>query len=129
MKTLLAFALLLPVAAQAREPAAAPSRTASQAQGMVSAADPRAAAAGVEMLRAGGTATDAAIATMLALNVVEPQSSGIGGGGFWLSQGVNGALGTIDFREKAPAAADGRWFYAADGTPLSHGDAVPGGSG
>ncbi|TXC71593.1 gamma-glutamyltransferase [Sphingomonas ginsenosidivorax] len=94
---------------------------------MVSAADPRAAAAGVEMLRAGGTATDAAIATMLALNVVEPQSSGIGGGGFWLSQGVNGALGTIDFREKAPAAADERWFYAPDGTPLSHQDAVPGG--
>ncbi len=123
MKTVLALALLLPVAAQAREPAT-PSQ---QAQGMVSAADPRAAAAGVEMLRAGGSATDAAIATMLALNVVEPQSSGIGGGGFWVAQGASGALSTIDFREKAPAAADGRWFYAPDGTPLSHGDAVPGG--
>ncbi len=123
MKTVLALALLLPVAAQAREPAT-PSQ---QAQGMVSAADPRAAAAGVEMLRAGGSATDAAIATMLALNVVEPQSSGIGGGGFWVAQGARGALSTIDFREKAPAAADGRWFYAPDGTPLSHGDAVPGG--
>ncbi len=123
MKIVLAFALLLPVAAQAREPAAPP----QQAQGMVSAADPRAAAAGVEMLRAGGSATDAAIATMLALNVVEPQSSGIGGGGFWVAQAASGALRTIDFREKAPAAADGRWFYAANGTPLSHGDAVPGG--
>jgi gamma-glutamyltranspeptidase/glutathione hydrolase len=121
MKTLLALALLLPVAAEAREPAPAP------AQGMVSAADPRAAAAGVEMLRAGGSATDAAIATMLALNVVEPQSSGIGGGGFWVAQPAKGALHTIDFREKAPAAADGRWFYAADGTPLSHAEAVPGG--
>ncbi|MEG3165855.1 gamma-glutamyltransferase [Sphingomonas sp. PB2P19] len=123
MKTsLLAFALLLPsVAVEARQTAPA------KPQGMVSAADPRAAAAGVEMLRAGGSATDAAIATMLALNVVEPQSSGIGGGGFWVAQGADGALSTIDFREKAPAAADGRWFYAADGTPLSHDDAVPGG--
>ncbi len=123
MKTFLAFAFLLPVAAQAREPAAPP----QPEQGMVSAADPRAAAAGIEMLRAGGTATDAAIATMLALNVVEPQSSGIGGGGFWVAQPASGGLTTIDFREKAPAAADGRWFYAPDGTPLSHQDAVPGG--
>ncbi len=122
MKTLLALALVLPAAAEARDPAPKAS-----AQGMVSAADPRAAAAGVEMLRAGGSATDAAIATMLALNVVEPQSSGIGGGGFWVAHDANGKLSTIDFREKAPAAADGRWFYAPDGTPLSHRDAVPGG--
>src|SRR3546814_2266417 len=48
--------------------------------GMVSAADPRAAEAGREMLREGGSAVDAALAMMLALTVVEPQSSGIGGG-------------------------------------------------
>ena len=49
---------------------------------MVSAADPRAADAGAQMLRQGGSAADAAFATLLALNVVEPQSSGIGGGGY-----------------------------------------------
>ena len=117
---LAAAALLASATGQARnEPAAA--------GGMVSAADPRAAAAGVEMLRAGGSATDAAIATMLALNVVEPQSSGIGGGSFWVSHRAGGAVSTIDAREAAPAAADPRWFFAADGTPLSHADAVPGG--
>ncbi|MEG8030489.1 gamma-glutamyltransferase [Sphingomonas aurantiaca] len=124
MKTsLLALALLVPAATEARQSTPAPAKD----QGMVSAADPRAAAAGVEILRAGGSATDAAIATMLALNVVEPQSSGIGGGSFWVSHAASGALSTIDARETAPAAADARWFYAPDGTPLSHRDAVPGG--
>ncbi|PAV70247.1 hypothetical protein WR25_11661 [Diploscapter pachys] len=95
---------------------------------MVSAADPRAAAAGVEMLKAGGSATDAAIATMLALNVVEPQSSGLGGGSFWVRHAARtGQIDTIDARETAPHAATPRWFYTADGTPLSHADAVPGG--
>ena len=116
---LLALALLAP-ALQAR-------RTAPAQVGMVSAADPRAAAAGVEILKAGGTATDAAIATMLALNVVEPQSSGLGGGSFWVTHAANGTLRTIDAREAAPAAATDRWFYGPDDKPLSHGDAVPGG--
>nr|WP_299852659.1 gamma-glutamyltransferase [Sphingomonas bacterium] len=94
---------------------------------MVSAADPRASAAGVEILKAGGTATDAAIATMLALNVVEPQNSGIGGGAFLVHHDAkSGAVSTIDGREAAPAAANGHWFYA-NGQPLSHFAAVPGG--
>ncbi|MCD2322896.1 gamma-glutamyltransferase [Sphingomonas sp. IC-56] len=98
------------------------------AQGMVSAADPRAAAAGVEILRAGGSATDAAIATMLALNVVEPQSSGIGGGSFVVQYDAKSKrTTTIDGRETAPMAADPRWFYDAEGKPLSRRDAVPGG--
>ena len=70
----IAFAFLL--SACATVPAA------SQETGMVSAADRRAAEAGAEILREGGTAADAAFATMVALTVVEPQSSGIGGGGF-----------------------------------------------
>lgn len=103
-------------------------RRAVPAQGMVSAADQRAAAAGVEVLRAGGSATDAAIATMLALNVVEPQSSGIGGGSFFvLHDARSGAVATVDGREAAPAAADPRWFYDPAGQPMSHAQAVPGG--
>lgn len=121
-KLLLVAALTLPMtAADARQP-----RHITVAQGMVSAADPRAAAAGVEILKAGGSATDATIATMLALGVVEPQSSGMAGGSFWVTD-TGGKLATIDARETAPMAADGRWFYGADGKPLSHGDAVPGG--
>jgi gamma-glutamyltranspeptidase / glutathione hydrolase len=96
--------------------------------GMVSAADPRAAAAGVEMLKAGGSATDAAIAMMLALNVVEPQSSGIGGGGFLLAFDPRTQRTTsFDGREEAPSAADWRWFYGADGKPMSVREAIPGG--
>lgn len=67
--------------------ASAPARTEqAYGAGMVSAADPRAADAGVQMLRQGGNATDAAIAVMLALTVVEPQSSGIGGGGLYVDR-------------------------------------------
>ncbi len=94
--------------------------------GLVSAADPRAAEAGAQILRLGGSATDAAIATMLALTVVEPQSSGIGGGGFLVSGTAAGQVETIDGRETAPKAADPQWFYQ-DGKPLAFPDAVPGG--
>src|SRR5689334_10688297 len=84
----------------------------AMAQGVVSAADPRAAAAGTEILREGGTATDAAIATMLALNVVEPQSAGMGGGAFFLQfSAKTGKITTVDGREAAPMAADDHWFY------------------
>ena len=93
---------------------------------MVSAADPRAAQAGAEMLRAGGTAVDAAIATLLALNVVEPQSSGIGGGGYLVYSERGGAPVTYDGRETAPAAATPDWFLV-DGQPMPFRDAQPGG--
>ena len=92
--------------------------------GMVSAADPRAAKAGAQILRKGGSATDAAIATMLALTVVEPQSSGIGGGGFYLRGTRNGAIETIDGRETAPAGAAADWFMGKDGEPLAYNQAV-----
>lgn len=94
--------------------------------GMVSAADPRAAEAGAEMLRAGGSAVDAAIATAVALTVVEPQSSGIGGGGFLVHSKRGGSTVTYDGRETAPAAATGTWFLK-DGQPMPFREAQPGG--
>lgn len=96
------------------------------AQGLVSAADPRAADAGAQMLRQGGSATDAALATMLALTVVEPQSSGIGGGGFLVMADAAGTVDTVDGREKAPAAATPQWFFR-DGRAMAFGEARPGG--
>lgn len=94
-------------------------RPAAAAPGVVSAADPRAAAAGVEILRMGGNATDAAIATMLALNVVEPQNSGVGGGSFLLRHdGRSGQVTSLDGRETAPSAAKADWFLGPDGKPL-----------
>lgn len=90
---------------------------ASQASGAVSTADPRATAAGEAILAKGGSATDAAIAVMLALTVVEPQSSGIGGGGFMVRAGESGVV-TFDGRETAPATATGARFLDADGERL-----------
>lgn len=96
--------------------------------GVVSSADPRASAAGQEMLRKGGSATDAALAMLVALTVVEPQSSGIGGGGFLLHHdGRMGTIDTIDGRETAPSTAAQNRFLGADGTPLPFRQAVPGG--
>ncbi|WVN98556.1 gamma-glutamyltransferase family protein [Qipengyuania sp. HL-TH1] len=92
--------------------------------GAVSAADPRAQAAGEAMLARGGSATDAAIAVMLALTVVEPQSSGIGGGGFMVRGAADGTVGTFDGRETAPAGATPEWFFNEDGTLPPRGESV-----
>ncbi|WP_116090982.1 gamma-glutamyltransferase [Sphingomonas crusticola] len=119
--------LLLALCAVVLPLSAASAKSPAVTSGIVSAADPRAAAAGVAILRQGGSAADAAIAMMLALNVVEPQSSGIGGGGFMVHHDARaGKVDSYDGREAAPAAANGYWFYK-DGAPLPHNDAVPGG--
>ncbi len=95
---------------------------------MVAAAHPLAAEAGLEMLRAGGSAVDAAIAAQMVLTLVEPQSSGIGGGAFLMHYAADGRTVTSwDGRETAPAAARPDLFLAADGTPLRFYDAVLGG--
>ncbi|MDR1978781.1 MAG: gamma-glutamyltransferase [Synergistaceae bacterium] len=73
--------------------------------GMVAAANRLASEAGVAILKKGGNAVDAAVATALALNVVEPNASGIGGGGFATVRLKNGEIYCWDFREVAPASA------------------------
>ncbi|NHC51271.1 gamma-glutamyltransferase [Pseudomonas sp. AU8050] len=93
---------------------------------MASAANPLAAEAGREMLRQGGSAIDAAIAMQAVLTLVEPQSSGIGGGAFiMLWDGHN--VQAYDGRETAPAGATERLFLKADGTPMAFTDAQIGG--
>ena len=95
---------------------------------MVSAANPHAVNAGVEMLKRGGNAIDAAIAIQLVLTLVEPQSSGIGGGAFLLwFDGESKKITTFDGREKAPSAATPELFLDKDGNPISWIDAVIGG--
>jgi gamma-glutamyltranspeptidase/glutathione hydrolase len=95
---------------------------------MVVAANPLAASAGLEMLRRGGTAVDAAVAVQMVLTLVEPQSSGIGGGGFLLHYDAKSQkLATYDGRETAPAAATPDMFLHADGTPMEFDEAVVGG--
>ena len=93
---------------------------------MIVAAEPDAAAAGLQMLRQGGSAVDAAIAAQMVLTLEEPQSSGIGGGAY-LMVADNGALSAYDGRETAPVSAIPNMFLDARGAPRSHEDAIPGG--
>ena len=93
---------------------------------MAAAANPLAAEAGREMLRMGGSAIDAAIAMQAVLTLVEPQSSGIGGGAFimvWDGKNVH----AYDGRETAPAGATERLFLRGDGTPMAFPEAQIGG--
>src|SRR5437667_6566673 len=86
--------------------------------GAVAVSHPLAAEAGARMLRSGGNAIDAAAAIQFALNVVEPQFSGIGGGGFMMVHLAKGQGSTfaIEGRERAPASADTRLFTNPDGS-------------
>ena len=92
----------------------------------VAAANPLATDAGYQVLKAGGTAVDAAIAVQMVLTLVEPQSSGIGGGAFLL-HAHGGQVQAYDGRETAPAAADETLFLDASGKPLAFHDGVVGG--
>lgn len=120
MRKLILFAVTL--FAVASSPATA------RNQAIASSADPRATAAGAEILAKGGSAADATMAMMLALTVVEPQSSGIGGGGFLVHYDAEGGkISTINGRETAPAAATPQRFTDANGKPIPFLQAFPGG--
>ena len=126
---LCALALQGPVAAQT--PAAPEARTgwrdlplAIAHQTMIAAANPLAVEAGLEILRQGGNAADAAVTVQLVLNLVEPQSSGIGGGALALHwSAASGQLQGFDGRETAPLAARADRFLR-DGRPMAHREAV-----
>ncbi|GAB4195759.1 MAG: gamma-glutamyltransferase [Thalassobaculales bacterium] len=121
-----------PALAQAPAPEGASglkqTQLARAARHMVATANPLASEAGREMLRRGGSAVDAAIAAQMVLNLVEPQSSGIGGGAFIVHfDAATRALVTYDGRETAPAAARPDRFLGPDGRPLRFMEAVVGG--
>ena len=121
VRRLLGAALLLVAACRVPAALAAP-------QSMVAAAHPLAVEAGLEVLRRGGTAVDAAIAVQMVLGVVEPHASGIGGGGFLLHyDGTSHAITVYDGRETAPAGASPTMFLSPDGKPLGYREAVASG--
>ncbi|HEY0515091.1 MAG TPA: gamma-glutamyltransferase [Thermoanaerobaculia bacterium] len=93
------------------------------AGGAVAAADPQAVAAGLEILRAGGNAADAAVATALALAVVYPEAGNLGGGGFAVLR-MGGDFATLDFRETAPARARRDMYLDAQGQPVENASLV-----
>ncbi|WP_203183472.1 gamma-glutamyltransferase [Streptomyces pratensis] len=97
--------------------------------GAVSSVDADASAAGVEVLRKGGNAVDAAVATAAALGVTEPYSAGIGGGGYFVHYDARtGRVDTVDGRETAPRSADSSLFLE-NGQPIPFSDAVTSGLG
>ncbi|WP_404404971.1 gamma-glutamyltransferase [Pelagibacterium halotolerans] len=131
----LAPALLLAAPAASQAPAQPEETTAiaerqsvTATDFMVAAAHPLATEAGYAVLEAGGTAADAAVAVQAMLGLVEPQSSGLGGGAFLLYwDAETGELTTYDARETAPLAADETYWLDENGEPLGFWDAVIGG--
>jgi gamma-glutamyltranspeptidase/glutathione hydrolase len=121
-----ACAVFAASAAPGSGPAAASASAAFHAQPLhppgyaVASAHPLATEAGIEVLRAGGNAFDAAVAVSAALAVVEPYSSGLGGGGFWLlHSGADGREAMLDGRETAPAAASRQMYLDRSGHALA----------
>ncbi|RRN65934.1 gamma-glutamyltransferase [Caulobacter sp. 602-1] len=100
-------------------PAAKPASISTPAKGMVAAANPLAVEAGLRVLRDGGSAVDAAVAIQAVLGLVEPQSSGLGGGAFMVFYDAKtGKVTAYDGRETAPAGASPDMFMGSDGKPL-----------
>jgi gamma-glutamyltranspeptidase/glutathione hydrolase len=115
-----AFAALYLVALLVRAPASHAGETAVPHKGAIASAYPLASEAGQEILAHGGNAFDAAVAVSAALAVVEPTSSGLGGGGFYLLHRQSDGFETmLDAREKAPAAATRDMYLDASGNPIA----------
>jgi gamma-glutamyltranspeptidase/glutathione hydrolase len=129
---LLSLGAAWPAAGQPLQPEPAtgtqPGAAAYAGRFMVAAANPLAVDAGVQILRAGGSAVDAAVAVQMVLGLVEPQSSGIGGGAFLLHWSRNEKrVRAYDGRETAPAAARPDRFLDASGKPLPRKEAIANG--
>ena len=107
------------------QPQAPPSSVAAKQEAFVIAANPLAAQAGMEVLKRKGSAVDAAIAVQAMLSLVEPQSSGLGGGAFMTYYDArSGKVSILDGREVAPAQATSATFLRSDGTPMPFEEAV-----
>ncbi|MBC7133735.1 MAG: gamma-glutamyltransferase [Roseovarius sp.] len=118
----------VPPALEAAARAKAEGRPVEADRWMIAAAHPLAVEAGAGVLRAGGTAADAVVAVQAVLGLVEPQSSGLGGGAFLVwHDGATGEMTTLDGRETAPLAATPTLFQDAGGAPLEFFEAVVGG--
>ena len=108
----LALCLLLPALAWAQ-----PASPVAPRQAAIASANGYATDAGLEVMAAGGNAFDAAVAVSATLGLVEPESSGIGGGGFFLLRSADGRTVFVDARERAPAAASRDMYLDAEGNP------------
>ncbi|MEV8347789.1 gamma-glutamyltransferase [Streptomyces niveus] len=120
-----------PVKAPAKAPPTTPEKSpvAVGHGGAVSSVDKDASAAGIEVLRNGGNAVDAAVATAAALGVTEPYSAGIGGGGYFVYYDADSrSVHTIDGRETAPGSADATLFQE-DGKPIPFAEGMTSGLG
>jgi gamma-glutamyltranspeptidase/glutathione hydrolase len=119
------LALACGAAAQAQPRAKTAEPKGAGGEAMIAAANPQAVEAGLAILRKGGDAIDAAVAVQATLGLVEPQSSGVGGGAFilWYDPKTR-TVTAYDGREKAPAGATPTMFLRPDGKPMSYAEAV-----
>jgi gamma-glutamyltranspeptidase / glutathione hydrolase len=117
-KFLIMLMLVVVAPSYAQTAARAPFKSAHADRAMVASVHELATKAGVDMMKAGGNAVDAAVATGFALAVVHPQAGNIGGGGFMLVRLSSGKVHFLDYREKAPAAATRDMYLDAQGNVI-----------